>query len=146
MEDARAEVVGELDGVLRALDVAGGVLLLARGHVVDRGQVEEVVDVAAQRVARRRVDAEQRRGEVAGDGVDPPVAAEPGGDRLELLGRARAHEHVDVALALEQPLEQMTADEAGRPGHEVRRHEGPLLAGPEAGAYLQRTRTVSARE
>ena len=45
---------------------------------------------------------------------------------LELLLRALAYEYVDVALALEQPLDEMPADEAGRTGHEVAHFAGTL--------------------
>src|SRR5207302_8670841 len=39
--------------------------------------------------------------------------------RLELLARSLPHEHVDLAVALEQPLHEMASDEPGRPGNEV---------------------------
>ena len=127
VEDARAELVGELDGVLGAADVEQRVLRLVGGHVVDRRQVEEVLD-ARQRLAVLLGDAEQRLAEVADDGLDP-VRGAPALDQLvELLARALADEHVDVALALEQPLDQMAADETGRAGHEVAHRV--LLLGP----------------
>ena len=85
-----------------------------------------MVDLAAQRIAHAGVDAEQRLGQVAGDGVDAVAAAEALDQRFELLGRPLADEHVDVALALEQPFDQMAADEAGGPRHEVARHVFPL--------------------
>ena len=73
---------------------------------------------AARRVAV--VDAEQRLGQVARDrhgcGRSAPSRST---SAVELVGGALAHEHVDVALALEQALEQVAADEAGRPRHEV---------------------------
>ena len=103
-----------------AADVEQRVLRLVGRHVVDRGEVEEVVDLAAQRVARRR---RRRR-----------AAARTGRRRRRGCGRRRraarpalrasrvepvADEHVDVALALEQPLDQVAADEAGGARHEV---------------------------
>ena len=94
VEDPRLQVVGEVDRVLRAADVEQRVLRLVGGHVVDRGEVEEVVDLAAQRVAHGGVDAQQRLGEVAGDGVDAAgrrPAARPAlrASRPTLRGRAR---------------------------------------------------------
>ncbi len=44
VEHADVEAVREVDRVLRAADVDLRVALLVRGHVVDRGEVEEVVD------------------------------------------------------------------------------------------------------
>ncbi len=67
MEDPRLQVVGEVDGVLGAVDVVQRVDDLVRGDVVDRREVEEVVDPAAQRVAVGLGDAEQRLLEVALD-------------------------------------------------------------------------------
>ena len=61
-----------------------------------------------------------------------------------------AHEHVDLALAREQPLDQMAADEAGCPRHEVGRHVflSSVVAFPERrlSARRQRTCTVTGRE
>jgi hypothetical protein len=89
--------------------------------------VEEVLDGAVEggdllvgeteplllQVARDRLDAV---GRVPAPAFDEPVEA-----RL----RALADEHVDVAVALEQPLDEMAADEARRARHEVR-HRSPL--------------------
>ena len=137
VERARLQVVRQVDRVLGAADVEERVLRLVRGHVVDRGEVEEVVHAPAQRVARLRRDAEVGLREVPADGVDAAGAAEPLDDRLELLLAAGAHEHVDLALAREQPLDQMAADEAGPPRHEVGRHVflSSVVACPERGDY-----------
>ena len=82
-------------------------------------------------------DAEARLGEVALDRLQP-VRAVAGGlaQPLELVLGALADQDVDVAFALEQPLDEMTADEAGCPGHEVA-HAGTL---PRAQRTLTRTR------
>ena len=74
MEAAGLERVRERDGVARALDVREPVALLARGHVVDRGEVEEVVDRrrAARRSPRRSSPAAAR--EVAEHRADAPAA------------------------------------------------------------------------
>src|SRR5439155_14645063 len=63
--------------------------------------------------------AEPVRAEVADDRADTLRRAPAAGERLELAPRALAHEHVDVALAAQQPLDQEAPDEAGGAGHEV---------------------------
>jgi len=120
VEVAGPDLVGEVDGVLRAVDVEPPVaLLVVGGHVVDRRQVEEVVD-ALERLAVLLGDAEVRLGEVAGDrpdavGARAAVLAQP----LELLLGPLPDQDVDVAVALEQALDEMAADESGRSRHEV---------------------------
>ena len=53
--------------------------------------------------------------------------AAPALDQLvELLARALAYEHVDVALALEQPLDEVAADEASGARDEVGRQRSLL--------------------
>ena len=69
VEVARAELVGEVDGVLGAVDVEPAVALLVGGHVVDRREVEEVLDARERRPVLVG-DAEQRLGEVADDRLD----------------------------------------------------------------------------
>ena len=59
MEAPGLERVGEVDRVLGAADVELRVALLVGGDVVDRGEVEEVVD-ALELLARGLVDAELR--------------------------------------------------------------------------------------
>ena len=54
-----AELVGEVDGVLGAVDVEPAVALLVGGHVVDRREVEEVLD-ARERLPVLLGDPEQR--------------------------------------------------------------------------------------
>ena len=63
-----------------------------------------MVDLAPQRVAQVVADTEQRLGQVTRDRVDPPGAAEALDQRVELVRRALPDEHVDVALARQQPL------------------------------------------
>ena len=67
---------------------------LVGGHVVDRGEVEEVVDVAAQRDQVLLVHAEPRREKITSDWLGTDVAAVLGGslggpadDALHLLDR-----------------------------------------------------------
>ena len=120
VEAARLDRPGEFDRVAGALDVGDLLRLGAGGHVVDRGEVEEVVDVAAQGQQVLLGDTEAGRGEVAGDRHDPrPVGAEGGAQLLEAAARTRPDQGVDRALALEQPLHEVAADESGGPGDEV---------------------------
>ncbi len=116
----------EFDRVGGAADVHGGVLLGGRGHVVDRGQVEHVVDLAAQLLDPLALEAEQWFTQVAEDGHD--AFAAHGSDRdapvldqvVQARDRAVAHEHVHLALALVQELlDEAAADEAGRACDEV---------------------------
>ena len=60
VEASGAERVGELDRVARALDVGDPVALVVRGHVVDRREVEEVLDVAASSSATCSSDTPSR--------------------------------------------------------------------------------------
>ncbi len=113
------------DGLGGAGDVDGAVALLGGRHVVDGGEVEEVIDVAAEQLDLLLGDAEQRQGEVADDGVD---ARARGGavqvlplfeESLDANLGALAHEHVDVALAGEEALDEVAPDEARCAGYEV---------------------------
>ncbi len=55
----------QFDGVRRAADVDRRVQLRRRRHVIDRGEVEEVLDLAAQLRNLLLLDAEQRAAQVA---------------------------------------------------------------------------------
>ena len=69
MEALGADRVREVDRVLRAADVEQRVRRLVGGDVVDRREVEEVVD-ALELLARRVVDAELRLREVTELGLE----------------------------------------------------------------------------
>jgi hypothetical protein len=72
--------VGELDHVPGALDVRPLHRLLVGGHVVDRGEVEKVVDRLGE-----ALDAQGRLGQVAGHRNDPPLwRAEALDERVQL--------------------------------------------------------------
>jgi hypothetical protein len=73
--------VREVDGVLGALDVELPVALVVGRHVVDGGEVEEVLDVALQALDVVVGDPEPGLGEVADDRLDP-VPAAPALDQL----------------------------------------------------------------
>ena len=89
-------------------------------HVVDRREVEEVVDLALEPREVLVGDAEAGLGEVADDADDPVLVDAPAvAQLLEPALGALADEHVDRSLALEQQLDEVAADEAGRAGDEV---------------------------
>ena len=114
VEGADVDRAGELHDVACALHVGALHALLVRLHVVDRGEVEEVVDRLAE-----AVDSELLLGEVAGHRDDAIPGAEPLREVVQAAPRALAHERIDRALALEQELHEMAADEAGRARYEV---------------------------
>ena len=61
---------GEFDRVGGAADVDRRVALGGRGHVVDGGEVEEVLDLAAQLGDLFLLDAQQRPAQVADHRLD----------------------------------------------------------------------------
>ncbi len=116
----RFHCLRELHHVARALDVRDRLTLGVGGHVVDRGQVEQVVDVPLQPRDVFVGDPEPWRRQVPDDPDDAVLVGSPAVAELRepALG-ALADEHVDRALALEQQLDEIAADEAGRPRDEV---------------------------
>jgi hypothetical protein len=114
VEAPHAEVVGEVDDVLRAVDVDGRVVLLGRRDVVDGAQVEQVVD-ALEALPGLLGEPQPRLREIPEHRLDA-VGVMPA---VELAGRLLAHEHMDVALPLEQALDEMATDEARRAGDEI---------------------------
>jgi hypothetical protein len=114
--------------------------------------MEEVLD-ARKRAALSVIlgDSEQRLGEIAGDGLDPVAGPPALAQRIELLLRLLAHKDVDVPLALEEALDEMTPDETGRSRHEVAHPVSPSAVWSGVGIYpvpgpSQRTRTVTRLE
>ena len=119
VEALRVELLGELHRLPGSLDVRDALALGVGGHVVDRRQVEEVVDLAPQ-LLDLVLAAELLLGEVADHRDDPVLRSAPAApELLEPPARPLAHQHVDRALPLEQLLDQVASDEAGRPGDEV---------------------------
>ncbi len=112
--------LGELDHVAGALDVGDALGLGVGGHVVDRRQVKKVVDLASEALDVGVGDPETCFGEIADDGDDAVGVGAPAVEQLfqATLG-ALADKDVDRALALEQKLDQIASDEAGRTGYEV---------------------------
>ena len=120
VEAARLDRPGEFDRVAGALDVGDLLRFGARGHVVDRGQVEEVVDLAAQGEQVLLGDPEARLGEVSGDRHNPrSVGAKGSAQLLEATTRSRPHKGVNRALAMQESLHQVAADEPSCSGDEV---------------------------
>ena len=113
--------------VLGAVDVGRTLGFRAGGHVVDRGEMEEMLDLLRrQRADLRGRQAALRRGHVAGHRQHPlRVPAHLLRQRIELLERVLAHQHMDRALALEQVADQETAQEPGTAGDEVAHARSP---------------------
>ena len=108
-----------------ATHIDGHVKLHRRGHVVYGGQMEEVLDRAFEFCDPLLFEAQQRHAQIAEHGMDAPAHGRLG-DRFPVLDqlvqtplRILAHKHMDLALALQQALDQPAADEAGRSRHEV---------------------------
>ncbi len=112
--------VGQLDHVARALDVRDLLRVRVGGHVVDRREVEEVIDLSVQARNVLVGHAQALLREVADDADDAVLADSPAvPELLETALRTLADEHVDRALALEQELDEIASDEAGGAGDEV---------------------------
>ena len=126
MEASGVDRFGKAHGVLRAVDVGDLLLLGARLQVVDRGEMEEMVDLPLELLHVGRGDAEVGLGEVAFDADDLLVVCAPAlADRRELLFGTLADEHVDRVAAPQQIGDEVAADEAGRAGDEVGHLESP---------------------
>ncbi len=121
MHAAGLDCVGELDGVARALHI-GELLGLSAGlEVVDRSEVEEVVDPPAQPFPVGLGNSEVRLGQIADHrdgalGAHAPACAQRV-DRGQLVA---AHQEVQHgALALQEALREARSDETGSAGDEV---------------------------
>jgi hypothetical protein len=100
--------VRELDHVARAVHVGPHRLRLVGLDVVDRRQVKEMVDPLLA-----VLDPETGLVDVADDGDDATLAGSQAlRQRVDLAPGALADEDVDRAVALQQLLEQVAADEA----------------------------------
>jgi hypothetical protein len=102
--------------------------------------VEEVLHLAVERAHLGGAEAAPGRQHVAFHDDDAlHVPAHFLGDRIELLARLLAHEHLDRTLALEQRRDEEAAEETGGPGDEVGHARGlpdddrpPTLPDPRA--------------
>jgi hypothetical protein len=117
----RPEPGDRLEHVPGALDVGLLLGLLRRLEVVDGGAVEDVVDVAGDALERLDGQPEPGLGDVTDERLDPAGGRAPLADALlEPFDRALADQAVDGAGAgLEQPLDELAADEPGRTRDEV---------------------------
>jgi hypothetical protein len=110
---------GELEGRAGATDVELLVHLVGRGHVVDRGQVEEVLDLAGVGRDPLVADPEPLGLEVAHDRRHPVCVPLPH-QRVELRLGPLADEHEDLTLTVvDELLDEVPSDESGRTGDEV---------------------------
>jgi len=120
MKASRLNAMREFDDVPRAVDVRPLLVLGAGGQIVDRGQVEQMRDLAFEAFDIFGGDTQVGLRQVADDRDQPLFVDAPGfAQRRELLERALAHQQIDRFAALEQILDQKTADEPGSAGNEI---------------------------
>ncbi len=120
VEAAGLDRTGELERVPGPLDVGDLLGLGTGGDVVDRGEMEKVLDLAPHRHQVLLGDRQPGLGQVAGHRDDPrPVGAPGVAQLLQPAPRSSPHQGVDRALALQQPVDQIAADESSGAGHEV---------------------------
>ena len=120
MEAAYAYGLPELHGMARALDV-GGLLVLGAGlEVVDRRQMEQMVDLSLELLLVRLSDPQALLGEIADDGDDVLVGGAPLlAQRIQLLDRALADQHIDRLAPLQQVADEELPDKAGGTGDKI---------------------------
>ncbi|GLZ37829.1 hypothetical protein Acsp05_14530 [Actinokineospora sp. NBRC 105648] len=125
VQEARVDRGGELEHVPRALDVGHAVDLVGRGEVVDRAQVDHVVDDADQ---TRRIDPQAGFGQITDHRDDPRPGPDPAGrGRGEPLHGLLPDQHVHCGVVRpgHQPLDEPAAQEPRCPGDEIRCHRVP---------------------
>ncbi len=126
---ARVERPGQLQRVPRPLDVGELLGLGVGGDVVDRRQMEEVVDLAPHLDHVLLGHRETGLAEVAGDRDDASAVGAPGGAQLlQPAARPGPDQGVDRALALQQPVDQVAADETSGAGDEIAHRQPGYLA------------------
>ena len=144
VEAAHLQRLGELGGVAGPADVHRLVGRVVGGHVVDRREVEEVLDRAAVLGDPGGVDTEPVLGQVAHDRGDA-VGAPASDEGVHPMSAALADEDEDLALAVVEQLgHEEPPDEACGAGHEVGhgRRLAPLGArgdAPRATPWSRRT-------
>ena len=128
MQAADLQVFGEFDHLAGALDVDLDVAFLVGRHVVQRREVHQVVDRAAQPAPGRGVHAELGLGQVTRQRNDPVAAGHGRDGRLQATDRLLADEDMDVCVRTgQQPLQQVPPDQTGAAGHEIGRHNGVIV-------------------
>ena len=146
VEASGADRLRETDRVARAVDI--GLLLRfgRRGEVVDRGEVEHVVDLALELAQVGRGDAQLVTREIAGDGDEVPrIGAATRAQFVELRLRTLAQQHEHGPAALDQVGDEEAADESGRAGDEVRHVESSRGTALKAAAATGRACAVDFR-
>ena len=118
--------VGQVDGVLGPLDVEPLVGLVVGGHVVDGREVEEVVDVAGQSLDVLVGHAEPFLAQVTDHRPDAVGAAPALDELVEATAGPLPDQYGDLALSLEQSLDQEAADESRRARSRNRSPRVPL--------------------
>ena len=140
MEMSDADGVRERNRVPRPFNVRGLLRLGARRQVVDRREMEEMLDPALELGSIRVRNAEMLLREISDHRNDlAPGRAGFFLERCELLLRALAHEHVDRVAALHEVRGQVPANEAGGAGDEVSHGNPPRsLSGPRSPKAIHR--------
>ena len=121
VEAAGLHRVRELQRVIGSDDVREILLFAGRLQVVNRRQVEQVVDLAREPAQVRFRHAQVGFREIAADRPAAARARAPEfAECFEFLHRLRPHEHEHSLATREQALDEVAADEAGRARDEVR--------------------------
>src|SRR5450755_2910828 len=110
----------ELDGVSRAVNVGELLVFGARVQVVDRGEMKHMLDLALELFLVSVADAQIGLAEIAEHRGDLLFVRVPrNAQRIEFFQRFLADEEMDGFAALEEILDQETADETSTAGDEV---------------------------
>jgi hypothetical protein len=132
VEALRVELLSQPHGLASPLDVGQTLALGVRGHVVDGGQVEEVIDLAPE-IVDHLLAAELLLREVTDHRDDAALLRAPAAPQLlEPAAGALSHQDVDRPLTLEQLLDQVAAYETGRAGYEVAHLTSPSVSRAQA--------------
>ena len=121
VEAAGLHAVRELQRMVGADDVREILVLVRRLQVVDRREVEQVIDLAREPAQVRLGHAQVRLRKIALDRHRATRARAPEfAQCLEPLHRLRPHQHEHALAAREQALDEVAADESGRARDEIR--------------------------
>ena len=120
VEAAGAQAFGQGDGLGRAIDVADPLALGVGLHVVDGGQVKEVIDFTRVLLDPGGLDPQLRLAEVALDGNDLVVVRAPQFPQSLHLGQGTgAHQQVDDAAPVQELGYQEASDKTSTAGDKV---------------------------
>ena len=138
VEAARANGFRELDRVARSVDV--GLLLGfgARGEIVNRREMEHMLDLVLELLELRVRHAKITLREIADYGDHPVFVDAPGlAQRCEFLLRSLADQNMDRIAALEQIFDQKAADETGAAGDEISHRDFLLVKGARRASIIR---------